>query len=65
MIKSEKNNISDMNKKKIALQLQLDQKQRSYTSQYTALNELLFKLSNTSNSLTNALSGLTNGQNNN
>ena len=64
MIKSEKNNISDMNKKKIALQLQLDQKQRSYTSQYTALNELLFKLSNTSNSLTNALSGLTNGQNN-
>jgi flagellar capping protein FliD len=65
MIKSEQNNISDMNKKKLALQLQLDQKQRSYTSQYTALNKLLFELSNTSNSLTNALSGLTNGQNNN
>jgi flagellar capping protein FliD len=65
MIKNEQSNIDNMNKKERALQLQLDQKQRSYISQYSALNELLFKLSNTSNSLTNALSGLTNGQNNN
>jgi flagellar hook-associated protein 2 len=64
MIKNEQSNIDNMNKKERALQLQLDQKQRSYISQYSALNELLFKLSNTSNSLTNALSGLTNGQNN-
>jgi len=65
MIKNEQSNIDAMSKKERALQLQLDQKQRSYISQYSALNELLFKLSNTSNSLTNALSGLTNGQNNN
>ena len=64
MIKNEQSNIDNMNKKELALQLQLDQKQRSYTSQYSALNKLLFELSNTSNSLTNALSGLTNGQNN-
>lgn len=64
MIKNEQSNIDSMSKKERALQLQLDQKQRSYISQYAALNELLFKLSNTSNSLTNALSGLTNGQNN-
>jgi flagellar hook-associated protein 2 len=64
MIKNEQSNIEGMNKKERALQLQLDQKQRSYIRQYSALNELLFKLSNTSNSLTNALSGLTNGQNN-
>jgi len=65
MIKNEQSNIDSMSKKERALQLQLAQKERSYISQYSALNELLFKLSNTSNSLTNALSGLTNGQNNN
>jgi hypothetical protein len=64
MIKNEQSNIDDMNKKEFALQLVLDQKQRSYTSQYSALNRLLFELNNTSNSLTSALSGLTNGQNN-
>lgn len=64
MIKNEQSNIDSMNNKERALQLQLDQKQRSYIRQYSALNELLFKLSNTSNSLTSALSGLTNGQNN-
>jgi flagellar capping protein FliD len=64
MIKNEQGNINEMNKKEVALQLVLDQKQTSYTTQYSALNALLFQLSNTSNSLTSALSGLTNGQNN-
>ena len=64
MIKNEQRNINEMNKKEVALQLVLDQKQTSYTTQYSALNALLFQLSNTSNSLTSALSGLTNGQNN-
>lgn len=64
MIKNEQSNIDDLNKKEVALQLVLDQKQTSYTAQYSALNALLFQLNNTSNSLTSALSGLTNGQNN-
>ena len=65
MIKNEQSNIDDLNKKEARLQQQLDQKQTSYTNQYSALNKLLFELSNTSNSLTSALNGLTNGQNNN
>jgi len=64
-IKNEQSSLAEMNKKQAALQTRLDEKQKSYYSQYSALNALLFKLSNTSNSLTNALSGLTNGQNNN
>jgi len=64
-IQNERSSLTDMTKKQVALQMRLDEKQKSYYSQYSALNALLFKLSNTSNSLTNALSGLTNGQNNN
>jgi flagellar capping protein FliD len=63
-IENEKSSLTEMTKKQVALQMRLDEKQKSYYSQYSALNALLFKLSNTSNSLTNALSGLTNGQNN-
>jgi len=63
-IENERSSLTDMTKKQVALQMRLDEKQKSYYSQYSALNALLFKLSNTSNSLTNALSGLTNGQNN-
>jgi flagellar hook-associated protein 2 len=63
-IQNEKSSLTEMTKKQVALQMRLDEKQKSYYSQYSALNALLFKLSNTSNSLTNALSGLTNGQNN-
>ena len=65
MIANERSSLSEMNKKQTSLQIRLDEKQKSLYSQYSALNALLFKLSNTSNSLTNALSGLTNGQNNN
>ena len=64
-IKNEQSSLAEMNKKQVALQMRLDEKQKTYYSQYSALNALLFKLSNTSDSLTNALSGLTNGQNNN
>jgi flagellar capping protein FliD len=64
-IKNEQSSLAEMNKKQVALQMRLDEKQKTYYSQYSALNALLFKLSNTSDSLTNALNGLTNGQNNN
>ncbi|QWE00884.1 flagellar filament capping protein FliD [Polynucleobacter sp. JS-Mosq-20-D10] len=63
-IKNEQSSLAEMNKKQVALQMRLDEKQKTYYSQYSALNALLFKLSNTSDSLTNALNGLTNGQNN-
>jgi flagellar capping protein FliD len=64
MIANERSSLTEMNKKQVSLQIRLDEKQKSLYSQYSALNALLFKLSNTSNSLTNALSGLTSGQNN-
>jgi len=47
------------------LKTRLNSVEKSYISQYSSLNALLFKLNQTSNSLTSALAGLTNGQNNN
>jgi flagellar hook-associated protein 2 len=64
-IKNEQSSLAEMTKKQVALQMRLEERQKSLYSQYSALNALLYKLSITSNSLTNALSGLTNGQNNN
>ena len=64
-IKNEQSGLAEMTKKQVALQIRLEERQKSLYSQYSALNALLYKLSITSNSLTNALSGLTNGQNNN
>jgi flagellar capping protein FliD len=54
-----------MSEKEIALLLRLDTKEKSYISQYSSLNALLFKLNNTSSALTSALDGLVSGQNNN
>jgi flagellar capping protein FliD len=42
-IKNEQSSLAEMNKKQAALQTRLDEKQKSYYSQYSALNALLFK----------------------
>jgi flagellar capping protein FliD len=64
-ISNEEDTLSQMSEKEIALLLRLDTKEKSYISQYSSLNALLFKLNNTSSALTSALDGLVSGQNNN
>lgn len=64
-ISNEQDTLSQMSEKELALQLRLDTKEKSYISQYSSLNALLFKLNNTSSALTSALDGLVSGQNNN
>jgi len=64
-ISNEQDTLSQMSEKEVALQLRLDTKEKSYISQYSSLNALLFKLNNTSSALTSALDGLVSGQNNN
>ena len=64
-ISNEKDTLYQMSKKEVALQMRLDSKEKSYITQYASLNALLFKLNNTSSSLTSALAGLVDGQNNN
>jgi flagellar hook-associated protein 2 len=63
-ITNEQTNLTQMSQKEEALKIRLDAKEKSYISQYSSLNALLFKLNQTSNSLTSALDGLVNGQNN-
>lgn len=63
-IVNEQDTLSQMSKKEVALQIRLDSKEKSYISQYSSLNALLFKLNTTSSSLTSALAGLVDGQNN-
>jgi flagellar hook-associated protein 2 len=63
-ISNEQTNLTQMSQKEEALKIRLDAKEKSYISQYSSLNALLFKLNQTSNSLTSALDGLVNGQNN-
>jgi flagellar hook-associated protein 2 len=64
-ISNEKDNLYQMSEKEVALQMRLDIKEKSYISQYSSLNALLFNLNNTSSALTSALAGLVDGQNNN
>jgi flagellar hook-associated protein 2 len=64
-ISNEQDNLYQMSQKEAALQMRLDIKEKSYISQYSSLNALLFKLNNTSSALTSALAGLVDGQNNN
>jgi len=64
-ISNEQDTLYEMSEKEIALQMRLDSKEKSYISQYSSLNALLFKLNNTSSALTSALAGLVDGQNNN
>ncbi|MBU3560494.1 flagellar filament capping protein FliD [Polynucleobacter hallstattensis] len=63
-ISNEKDTLSQLSQKEVALQMRLDSKEKSYISQYSSLNALLFNLSNTSSALTSALDGLVSGQNN-
>jgi flagellar capping protein FliD len=63
-ISNETDNLTQLSQKEEALKMRLDSKEKSYISQYSSLNALLFKLSNTSNALTSALDGLVSGQNN-
>lgn len=63
-ISNEKDTLTQLSQKEAALQMRLDSKEKSYISQYSSLNALLFKLNQTSNSLTSALDGLVSGQNN-
>jgi flagellar hook-associated protein 2 len=64
-ISNEQDTLYQMSEKEVALQMRLDSKEKSYISQYSSLNALLFKLNNTSSALTSALAGLVDGQNNN
>ena len=64
-IDSETTTQTDLNKRKTALQEKLVAVQARYTAQYASLDALLFKLQGTSDSLKNALDGLTNSQKNN
>ena len=63
-ISNEKDTLSQLSQKEVALQMRLDSKEKSYISEYSSLNALLFNLSNTSSALTSALDGLVSGQNN-
>ena len=63
-IVSETNTRSDLAKRKTSLEEKLVNVQARYTSQYAALDALLFKLQGTSDSLKSALDGLTNSQKN-
>jgi flagellar hook-associated protein 2 len=63
-IANEQTNLTQMSQKEEDLKMRLDAKEKSYISQYSSLNALLFKLNQTSNSLTSALDGLVSGQNN-
>ena len=64
-ISNEQETLSQLTDKEVALAFRLDSKKKSYISEYSSLNALLFKLNQTSNSLTSALAGLVDGQNNN
>ena len=64
-IGNEQDALSQLSQKEEALKMRLDTKEKSYISQYSSLNALLFKLNNTSSALTSALDGLVSGQNNN
>jgi len=63
-ISNQQDSLSQMSQKEAALKIRLTSVEKSYFSQYSSLNALLFKLNQTSNSLTSALAGLTTGQNN-
>lgn len=56
--------LDDLNTKETNLEDRLAKIQNNYITQYSALNTLLYQLSVTSNSLTSALTALTNSNNN-
>ena len=63
-LSNETSALDDLNTKQTNLEDRLAKIQNNYITQYSALNTLLYQLSVTSNSLTSALSALTNSNNN-
>ena len=59
-IQTQTTSVADLQKRQDELQVHLNNIQNSYITQYSALNALLFQLSSTSNSLSSALTALTN-----
>jgi flagellar hook-associated protein 2 len=59
-IQSQSSSVADLQKRQDELQAHLANVQNNYITQYSALNALLFQLSSTSNSLSSALTALTN-----
>lgn len=59
-IQAQTQSVSDLQNKQAELQTRLNAIQNNYISQYSNLNALLYQLSSTSNSLTSALTALTN-----
>jgi len=64
-IQAQTNSVADLQKRQADLEVRLASIQNKYIYQYSALNALLFQLSSTSNSLTSALTALTNSTSNN
>ena len=64
-IQAQSNSVADLQKRQEELQAHLVNVQNNYVTQYSALNALLFQLSSTSNSLSSALTALTNMSANN
>jgi flagellar hook-associated protein 2 len=64
-IQAQNNSVADLQKRQEELQTRLASIQNNYITQYSALNALLFQLSSTSNSLSSALTALTNMSSNN
>lgn len=59
-IQAQANSVADLQKRQELIQSHLATIQNNYISQYSALNALLFQLNSTSNSLSSALTALTN-----
>lgn len=59
-IQAQTQSVSDLQNKQAELQTRLNSIQNNYIAQYSNLNALLYQLSSTSNSLTSALTALTN-----
>ena len=59
-IQNQSSSVADLQKRQDELQAHLSNVQNNYITQYSALNALLFQLSSTSNSLSSALTALTN-----
>ena len=64
LIRSESTQISGLNKRQLDLQDRLASVQNSLISQYSALNALLYQLSQTNNALTSALDAISNNSKN-
>jgi flagellar hook-associated protein 2 len=64
LIRSESTQITGLNKRQLDLQDRLASVQNSLISQYSALNALLYQLSQTNNALTSALDAISNNSKN-